>query len=150
MKKEETVLKAGVYLAVNNINKQEYIVALAGKAPLLVVTNLLSIEDFLGKTVDALGYSNIRENMIMNPDEYTFSPINSSVLPTPISEIKAEESTEKLYTEKQWQNWLKILRETENIQDVIAKIMADTKYPYEIAQSIATEVNIRLCEEKGM
>lgn len=138
----EKELKAGIFLVVDKVSKEEYLVAMAGKSPLLKVVAVLSLDGFArGYTYS---YDTIINDITENPENYEFSALKTAVLPT----IKKEEM--EILPVGRFEEWVKRFEETDSMPEVIALIMKDTGFPYEKSQSLATEVYKRVCEKKGV
>lgn len=139
---EEVTLKAGLYLAIDKISKDEFIVALAGKSPLLKIVNVLRIDEFVKGNIEPMNQEVIN-HITKHPDEYSFTELKTAVMPV-IQDSKIS------YKKENFEEWVKVLEENDSIPEITALIMKDTGYSYEIAQSIATDVNIRVCERRGV
>lgn len=143
----EVTLKAGIYLAVNNITKDEYIIAFAGKAPMLVIVNVIFVKNFCnGTEADRKEKNEVFTEMIVNPENFTYTEVKANNLPAmSLKNAQLTETPEP--TGDQFLKWVEIAMKTDgSITDLMVAILNDLKCSPEIASEWVTRVNIRRCE----
>lgn len=121
----------GLYIAEHIHTNEQLLISIVGKAPMLRVKNVLSINDFANSN-EKNNAKELRENVENDPDVFTYSRFG--VIP---KEIKEET---KLYTSEEYHEWIQMKRDNMLESEIIAKICKCKNVEYAQAKVIWNQI----------